>query len=441
MLLTVRLSCAAIYANALVALAASPAAADEFVSGHFRSNGKYVAPYMRSDADGNFYNNWSTKPNINPYKGTMGTRVTPPNRNPQSYFAGPRYRNLPTAPRSAVVTTPYYGLASVPSFENREAAEAGRQAAEAARAAEIAAAAKAYSDAKAQALATAKANSDQRRRTFGRELDGERSKLAGEFESRKAEIVAEHAEREPAAIESDKAQLRARYREQIGQFDSEQAATSQRFLGAIACKREQLRNHYDNIQAVSAKVNEGRKQPLGEPTMAMFWWDEQRTYEQQLETNINKWTDKFGKSAASDRIDFIARTAEFVRDELANRIDRRRAENDSKIAALKAARDLDASQRIAKLESEFERAEGERFAADLERAERRFLSYVHGNSISPAIEAEPVTYSHPTSSAQSADGLAVTMAVVVGLGMLLALGAVLSSRSKPTDFCKVPPGK
>ena len=52
--------------------------ADEWVRGHFRSNGTYVQPYYRSTADGNFYNNWSTYPNVNPYTGRIGTRLTPP---------------------------------------------------------------------------------------------------------------------------------------------------------------------------------------------------------------------------------------------------------------------------------------------------------------------------------------------------------------------------
>jgi hypothetical protein len=52
--------------------------ADQYVHGYTRSNGTYVAPYYRSDADGIFDNNWSTKPNINPYTGKTGTRVTPP---------------------------------------------------------------------------------------------------------------------------------------------------------------------------------------------------------------------------------------------------------------------------------------------------------------------------------------------------------------------------
>jgi opacity protein-like surface antigen len=47
------------------------------VRGYSRSNGTYVQPHYRSNPDGNFYNNWSTYPNINPYTGTTGTRRTP----------------------------------------------------------------------------------------------------------------------------------------------------------------------------------------------------------------------------------------------------------------------------------------------------------------------------------------------------------------------------
>jgi hypothetical protein len=54
------------------------AKADDPVSGYTRSNGTYVAPYYRTHPDHNFYNNYSTYPNINPYTGQMGTRLTPP---------------------------------------------------------------------------------------------------------------------------------------------------------------------------------------------------------------------------------------------------------------------------------------------------------------------------------------------------------------------------
>jgi hypothetical protein len=59
--------------------------ADDYVRGYFRSNGTYVAPHFRSHPDHNFYNNWSTYPNINPYTGQMGMRLTP------SYSPYPSY--------------------------------------------------------------------------------------------------------------------------------------------------------------------------------------------------------------------------------------------------------------------------------------------------------------------------------------------------------------
>ncbi len=43
------------------------------VRGYYRSNGTYVAPHMQTNADGNAYNNWSSRPNINPYTGRQGT--------------------------------------------------------------------------------------------------------------------------------------------------------------------------------------------------------------------------------------------------------------------------------------------------------------------------------------------------------------------------------
>jgi hypothetical protein len=51
--------------------------AADYVRGYTRSNGTYVSPHYRSHADGSFWNNWSTYPNINPYTGNTGTRYTP----------------------------------------------------------------------------------------------------------------------------------------------------------------------------------------------------------------------------------------------------------------------------------------------------------------------------------------------------------------------------
>jgi len=44
------------------------------VRGYYRKDGTYVQPHYRSNPDGNVYNNWSTKGNINPYTGKEGTK-------------------------------------------------------------------------------------------------------------------------------------------------------------------------------------------------------------------------------------------------------------------------------------------------------------------------------------------------------------------------------
>ena len=48
------------------------------VRGYYRKSGTYVQPHYRSAPDGNFYNNWSTRGNVNPYTGQPGTKVSPP---------------------------------------------------------------------------------------------------------------------------------------------------------------------------------------------------------------------------------------------------------------------------------------------------------------------------------------------------------------------------
>jgi len=63
----------------LVVVCATSLTADAAVRvrGYYRSNGTYVQPHYRSNPDGNFSNNWSTYPNVNPYTGAIGTRRTP----------------------------------------------------------------------------------------------------------------------------------------------------------------------------------------------------------------------------------------------------------------------------------------------------------------------------------------------------------------------------
>ena len=69
--------------------ACSLAHADQRVSGYFRSNGTYVQPYYRSSPDHSFNNNWSTRPNINPYTGRQGTHApTWDNRPPRGQTSG-----------------------------------------------------------------------------------------------------------------------------------------------------------------------------------------------------------------------------------------------------------------------------------------------------------------------------------------------------------------
>jgi hypothetical protein len=91
----------------LVLVITTVADADVHVRGYYRSNGTYVQPHWRSDPDGNFYNNWSTYPNANPYTGAIGTRHTPGYsdgyswRTPGSSFSSPNYfdnysRRLPS---------------------------------------------------------------------------------------------------------------------------------------------------------------------------------------------------------------------------------------------------------------------------------------------------------------------------------------------------------
>ena len=65
-----------ICALALV-LVTEAAMAYVWVNSYCKSNGTCVQGHYRSNPDGNFYNNWSTYPNVNPFTGKRGTRRTP----------------------------------------------------------------------------------------------------------------------------------------------------------------------------------------------------------------------------------------------------------------------------------------------------------------------------------------------------------------------------
>lgn len=59
-------------AVALVGLG-STSRADEYVNGYYRNNGTYVAPYERTQPNNSLFDNYSSKPNVNPYTGQAGT--------------------------------------------------------------------------------------------------------------------------------------------------------------------------------------------------------------------------------------------------------------------------------------------------------------------------------------------------------------------------------
>jgi hypothetical protein len=44
-----------------------------YVEGYYRNNGTYVRPHYRSRSNSTTLDNWSTRGNINPYTGTIGT--------------------------------------------------------------------------------------------------------------------------------------------------------------------------------------------------------------------------------------------------------------------------------------------------------------------------------------------------------------------------------
>lgn len=76
------------------------------VRGYTRKDGTYVRPHMRSNPDGNPYNNWSFPGNTNPYTGKTATG------NPDTYLRN--YYNRGSSTYSPTFTTPSYSNYSYP---------------------------------------------------------------------------------------------------------------------------------------------------------------------------------------------------------------------------------------------------------------------------------------------------------------------------------------
>ena len=54
-----------------------PPIGHHYVQGYYRRDGTYVSGHFKTDADDSFWNNWSSRGNINPYTGKTGSKVPP----------------------------------------------------------------------------------------------------------------------------------------------------------------------------------------------------------------------------------------------------------------------------------------------------------------------------------------------------------------------------
>jgi hypothetical protein len=93
---------------AVLALAgtATSAEAQVHVRGYTTRDGTYVAPHYRSSPDGTTLNNWSTRGNVNPYTGQVGTRNPYSQPSTSNPYSGGLY-----TPRSSY-SLPNYGTNS-----------------------------------------------------------------------------------------------------------------------------------------------------------------------------------------------------------------------------------------------------------------------------------------------------------------------------------------
>jgi hypothetical protein len=112
------------------------------VRGYVRKDGTYVPPHYRSAPDGNFYNNWSTKGNVNPYTGEPGTKVSRPSTYGQDVhvngyvrsngtYVPPHYRSAPDGDPSNNWSTegnvnPYTGEEGTESIGDENPSDGGR---------------------------------------------------------------------------------------------------------------------------------------------------------------------------------------------------------------------------------------------------------------------------------------------------------------------------
>ncbi len=58
----------------LLLVSVTTAEASKSVNGYHKKDGTYVAPHHRSDPNNTQRDNYSSKPNVNPYNGKKGTK-------------------------------------------------------------------------------------------------------------------------------------------------------------------------------------------------------------------------------------------------------------------------------------------------------------------------------------------------------------------------------
>ena len=70
-----------------------PPVGNHYVRGHTRNDGTYVSGHRRTDADDSFWNNWSSRGNVNPYTGRQGTKLPSYNYGGGSTYVRGHYRS------------------------------------------------------------------------------------------------------------------------------------------------------------------------------------------------------------------------------------------------------------------------------------------------------------------------------------------------------------
>jgi hypothetical protein len=97
-------------ALAVVCIGSVTAHAQVPVRGHF-NEGRYVQPHHRSLPDHSYNNNWSTRPNVNPYTFERGTRLPTWDDRPshRSSFGVSPLEMSPMRPSSSMMRSSLYG--------------------------------------------------------------------------------------------------------------------------------------------------------------------------------------------------------------------------------------------------------------------------------------------------------------------------------------------